>query len=78
VHLYFNGVLLHGARVSKAAQRCLLMPLMRSLDSCHASAIVPAALERIPASIDYQPRRPINSWLLAFYPGIRISRARFT
>jgi L-asparaginase len=68
VHLYFNGALLHGARVSK----------LRS-DAFDAFAVLPRQrqsprAENIPTSIDYrQPRQPVNLTVLAFYPGIQAS-----
>jgi L-asparaginase len=66
VHLYFNGELLHGARVSK----------LRS-DAFDAFHVLPrqrqsARAESIPASIDYrQARQPVNLAVLPFYPGIQ-------
>ncbi|CAN7383328.1 asparaginase [Pseudomonas sp. LjRoot71] len=68
VHLYFNGALMHGARVSK----------LRS-DAFDAFQVLPRQrhsprAESIPASIDYrQPRQPINLAVLPFYPGIQAS-----
>jgi len=66
VHLYFNGELLHGARVSK----------LRS-DAFGAFHVLPrqrqsARAESIPANIDYrQARQPVNLAVLPFYPGIQ-------
>ena len=71
VHLYFNGALLHGARVSK----------LRT-DAFDAFAVLPRLrqsprAERIPASIDYrQPRQPVNLAVLPFYPGIQANHLR--
>ncbi|WP_422910863.1 asparaginase [Pseudomonas sp. MAC6] len=71
VHLYFNGELLHGARVSK----------LRS-DAFDAFHVLPrqrqsARAESIPASIDYrQMRQPVNLAVLPFYPGIQASHLR--
>ncbi|MDF3193326.1 asparaginase [Pseudomonas sp. 1928-m] len=71
VHLYFNGALLHGARVSK----------LRS-DAFDAFHVLPrqrqsARAESIPVSIDYrQPRKPVNLAVLPFYPGIQASHLR--
>jgi len=66
VHLYFNGALMHGARVSK----------LRS-DAFDAFDVLPRRREGeratgIPAAIDYrQPRQPVNIAVLPFYPGIQ-------
>lgn len=66
VHLYFNGALLHGARVSK----------LRS-DAFDAFHVLPRLrqspkAEDIPASLDYrQTRQPVNLAVLPFYPGIQ-------
>ena len=71
VHLYFNGELLHGARVSK----------LRS-DAFDAFHVLPrqrksARAESIPASIDYrQARQPVNLAVLPFYPGIQAGHLR--
>mgnify|MGYP006171143573 FL=1 len=71
VQLYFNGALLHGARVSK----------LRS-DAFDAFSVLPRQrqsprAESIPASIDYrQPRQPVNLAVLPFYPGIQASHLR--
>jgi len=71
VHLFFNGELLHGARVSK----------LRS-DAFDAFHVLPrqrqsARAESIPASIDYrQARQPVNLAVLPFYPGIQASHLR--
>jgi L-asparaginase len=71
VHLYFNGALLHGARVSK-----LRSDALDAFDVLPRQRQSPRA-ERIPASIDYrQPRRPVNLAVLAFYPGIQASHVR--
>lgn len=66
VHLYFDGALMHGARVSK----------LRS-DAFDAFQIVPrlrqgARLAELPAHIDYrQPRQPVNLLSLPLVPGLR-------
>ncbi|HBX57799.1 asparaginase [Pseudomonas sp. UBA2684] len=66
VQLYFNGTLLHGARVSK----------LRS-DAFDAFNVLPRQrqgerAESIPTRIDYrQPRQPVNLAVLPFYPGIQ-------
>ena len=71
VHLYFNGELLHGARVSK----------LRS-DAFDAFHVLPRQrqsprAESIPANIDYrQPRQPVNLGVLPFYPGIQANHVR--
>jgi L-asparaginase len=71
VHLYFNGALLHGARVSK----------LRS-DAFDAFSVLPrqrqsAQAESIPVSIDYrQPRQPVNLAVLPFFPGVQASHLR--
>lgn len=71
VHLYFNGALLHGARVSK----------LRS-DAFDAFHVLPRLrqsprAEDIPASLDFrQPRQPVNLAVLPFYPGIQASHLR--
>lgn len=71
VHLYFNGALLHGARVSK----------LRS-DAFDAFAVLPRQRQSpharcIPAGIDYrQPRQPVNLAVLPFYPGIQAHHLR--
>ncbi|MFI8482302.1 asparaginase [Pseudomonas sp. NPDC078700] len=66
VQVYFNGALMHGARVSK----------LRS-DAFDAFTVLPRQrigqkAEQIPARIDYhQPRQPVNIAVLPFYPGIQ-------
>lgn len=71
VHLYFDGQLLHGARVSK----------LRS-DAFDAFQVLPrqrqsARAEHIPAHINYrQPRQPVNLAVLPFYPGVQASHVR--
>ena len=66
VHLFFNGALMHGARVSK----------LRS-DAFDAFAVLPRQRQSeraasIPASIDYrQPRQPVNLAVLPLFPGIQ-------
>ena len=66
VQLYFNGQLMHGARVSK----------LRS-DTFDAFSVLPRQrhseqAESIPAHLDYrQPRQPVNLAVLPFYPGLQ-------
>ena len=66
VHLFFNGALMHGARVSK----------LRS-DAFDAFAVLPRQRQgeravSIPASIDYrQPRQAVNLAVLPLFPGIQ-------
>ena len=66
VQLYFNGALMHGARVSK----------LRS-DAFDAFAVLPRQRqgERAPsiaAAIDYRrPRQPVNLAVLPLFPGIQ-------
>ncbi|WP_375740738.1 asparaginase [Pseudomonas boanensis] len=66
VHLYFNGRLLHGARVSK----------LRS-DAFDAFTVLPRQrqgerAESIPASLDYrQPRKPVNLAVQPLFPGLQ-------
>ena len=66
VQLFFNGALMHGARVSK----------LRS-DAFDAFAVLPRQRQSeraasIPASIDYrQPRQPVNLAVLPLFPGIQ-------
>jgi len=66
VQLYFNGSLMHGARVSKLASATFgaFAELPRQRQSLRA--------ERIPASLDYrQPHQPVNLAVLPFFPGIQ-------
>ena len=71
VQLYFNGTLMHGARVSKLCS-----------DAFDAFSVLPRQrqsprAESIPASIDYrQPRQPVNLAVLPFYPGVQASHLR--
>jgi L-asparaginase len=71
VRLYFNGKLLHGARVSK----------LRS-DAFDAFAELPRRrqgqrAEQIPVAIDYcQTRQPVNLAVLPLYPGIQAAHVR--
>ncbi|WP_339463392.1 asparaginase [Pseudomonas sp. EA_105y_Pfl2_R69] len=71
VHLYFNGTLMHGARVSK----------LRS-DAFDAFSVLPRQrqsprAESIPASIDYrQLRQPVNLAVLPLFPGVQASQLR--
>ncbi|TBV03227.1 asparaginase [Phytopseudomonas dryadis] len=71
VHLFFNGALLHGARVGK----------LRS-DAFDAFQVLPRRrqgerLEALPAQIDYrQPRQPVNLALQPLFPGLRAAHLR--
>lgn len=71
VHLYFNGALMHGARVSKL-----------SSDAFDAFQVVPRKrqgnrLGELPATIDFrQPRQPVNLLALPLVPGLRASHLR--
>ncbi|WP_339513609.1 asparaginase [Pseudomonas sp. RL_15y_Pfl2_60] len=66
VQVYFNGALMHGARVSKlqsdAFDAFTVLPRQR---------VSPRA-EQIPQAIDYrQPRHPVSIAVLPLYPGIQ-------
>jgi L-asparaginase len=66
VQLYFNGQLLHGARVSKLASATFgaFAELPRLRQSPRAASI--------PANLDYrQPRQPVNLAVLPCFPGIQ-------
>ncbi|MFC2972624.1 asparaginase [Azotobacter bryophylli] len=71
VHLYFDGQLLHGARVSK----------LRS-DAFDAFAVLPRQRRgepavALPAALDYRrPRRPVNLAVLPFFPGLQAGHLR--
>ncbi len=71
VHLYFNGALMHGARVSKL-----------SSEAFDAFQVVPrqrqgTRLGELPAAIDFrQPRQPVNLLSLPLVPGLRASHLR--
>lgn len=71
VHLYFNGALMHGTRVSK----------LRS-DAFDAFQVIPRLrqgehLSDLPAVIDYrQMRQPVNLLSLPLVPGLRASHLR--
>lgn len=71
VHLYFNGALMHGARVSKLHS-----------DAFDAFQTVQRLrqgkrLNELPAHIDYrQPRQPVNLLSLPLVPGLRASHVR--
>lgn len=71
VHLYFNGALMHGARVSKLHS-----------DAFDAFQTVQRLrqgkrLSELPAHIDYrQPRQPVNLLSLPLVPGLRASHVR--
>ncbi|MDA7086882.1 asparaginase [Pseudomonas sp. SA3-5] len=71
VHLYFNGQLMHGARVSKLASATFgaFAELPRLRQSQRA--------ESIPASLDYrQPRQAVNLAVLPCFPGIQAAHVR--
>ena len=71
VHLYFDGKLMHGARVSKLASA-----------TCGAFAELPRQRQgeraaSLPASLDYrQPRQPVNLAVLPLYPGIQAAHIK--
>ena len=71
VHLYFDGKLMHGARVSKLASA-----------TCGAFAELPRQRQgeraaSLPASLDYrQPRQPVNLAVLPLYPGIQAAQVK--
>lgn len=71
VQLFFNGALMHGARVSK----------LRS-DAFDAFAVLPRQRQspraaNIPAAIDYrQPRQLVNIAVLPLFPGIQAAHVR--
>jgi L-asparaginase len=71
VHLYFNGELMHGARVSK----------LRS-DAFDAFHVLPRQRQgqraaSIPASIDYrQNRKPVNLAVQPLFPGIQAAQVQ--
>lgn len=71
VQLYFDGKLMHGARVSKLASA-----------DFGAFAELPRPrhgqrTEQIPATLDYrQPRQPVNLAVLPFYPGIQAAQVQ--
>ncbi|MDH1263821.1 asparaginase [Pseudomonas sp. GD03944] len=71
VHLYFNGTLMHGARVSK----------LRS-DAFDAFHVLPRQRQgeragSMPSAIDYrQPRQAVNLAVLPLYPGIQAAHVR--
>ncbi|MEX6500697.1 asparaginase [Pseudomonas zhanjiangensis] len=69
VHLYFDGKLLHGARVSKLASASLgaFAELPRLRRSARAASL--------PTALDYrQPRQPVSLAVLPFYPGIQAAQ----
>lgn len=71
VHLYFNGSLMHGARVSKLASASLgaFAELPRLRRGEHADSL--------PTSLDYrQPRQPVNLAVLPLFPGLRAEHLR--
>jgi L-asparaginase len=71
VHLYFNGALMHGARVSKLRSDAFdaFHVLPRQRQSPRAASIA--------ASIDYrQARQAVNLAVMPFYPGIQASYLR--
>ncbi|WP_028238791.1 asparaginase domain-containing protein [Stutzerimonas azotifigens] len=66
VHLYFNGRLLHGARVSKLRSDAFdaFDSLPRPRNAEHAGTL--------PAPLDYrQPRQPVPLAVLPLHPGVR-------
>lgn len=69
VHLYFNGRLMHGARVSKLGS-----------DTFDAFSEPPRQRLGVragvtPANLDYrQPRQPVSLAVLPFYPGIQVAQ----
>jgi L-asparaginase len=71
VHLYFNGELMHGARVSK----------LRS-DAFDAFQVLPRQRQgqraaSLPTSIDYrQSRQPVNLAVLPLFPGIQAAHVQ--
>ena len=71
VHLYFNGAVMHGARVSKlrsdAFDAFQVMPRLRQGEH----------LAELPESIDYrQPRESVNLLSLPLVPGLRAEHLR--
>ncbi|SDI59956.1 L-asparaginase [Pseudomonas flavescens] len=71
VHLYFDGALMHGARVSKlrsdAFDAFQVMPRLRQSER----------LAELPAHIDFrQQRHPVNLLSLPLIPGLRASHLR--
>ena len=71
VRLYFNGKLLHGARVSKLRSDAFdaFHELPRQRQGQRA--------EQIPLQIDYcQSRQPVNLAVLPLYPGIQAAQVR--
>lgn len=71
VQLYFDGQLLHGARVSKLASATFgaFAELPRRRQGARADSL--------PASLDYrQPRQPVNLAVLPFFPGIQAAHVR--
>ncbi|HWV09521.1 MAG TPA: asparaginase [Pseudomonas sp.] len=71
VHLYFNGTLMHGARVSKLRSDAFdaFHVLPRQRQGEHAGSI--------PSTIDYrQPRQAVNLAVLPLYPGIQAAHVR--
>ncbi|UCJ17741.1 asparaginase [Pseudomonas sp. MM211] len=71
VHLYFDGALMHGARVSKlrsdAFDAFQIMPRLRHSER----------LAELPAPIDFrQQRQPVNLLALPLIPGLRASHLR--
>ncbi|WP_070884927.1 asparaginase [Pseudomonas sp. D1-3] len=71
VHLYFNGALMHGARVSKLSSEALdafqVVPRLRQGER----------LGEVPAHIDFrQSRQPVNLLSLPLVPGLRASHLR--
>jgi L-asparaginase len=71
VHLYFNGELMHGARVSKlradAFNAFTVQPRLREGERA----------EGVPAALSYRVKRqPVNIAVLPLYPGVQASHAQ--
>ena len=71
VHLYFNGALMHGARVSKLRSEAFdaftVQPRLREGERATS----------IPTGLDYrQARQPVNIAVLPLYPGVQASHAQ--
>ena len=71
VHLYFNGALMHGARVSKLSSEAFdaFQVVQRQRQGTR--------LGELPEAIDFrQPRQPVNLLSLPLVPGLRASHLR--
>jgi len=71
VHLYFNGELMHGARVSKlradAFDAFTVQPRLREGERA----------DSVPAALGYRVKRqPVNLAVLPLYPGLQASHAK--